>query len=53
MSAAASTVPAQSVKIAKVKKQIGAIVTGINLAQPTTPRRVRNFTTLSSKTWFL
>src|SRR4051794_8380251 len=34
MSAAASTVPVQSMKIAKVKEQIGAIVTGIDLAQP-------------------
>ncbi len=34
MSAAASTVPAQSMKIAKVKEHIGAIVTGIDLAQP-------------------
>jgi hypothetical protein len=34
MSAAASTGPAQSRKIAKVKEQIGAIVTGIDLAQP-------------------
>jgi ethanolamine utilization protein EutP (predicted NTPase) len=34
MSAAASTVPAQSMKIAKAKEQIGAIVTGIDLAQP-------------------
>jgi taurine dioxygenase len=34
MSAAASTIPAQSMKIAKVKEQIGAIVTGIDLAQP-------------------
>src|SRR4051794_21967839 len=34
MSAAVSTVPAQSMKITKVKEQIGAIVTGIDLAQP-------------------
>jgi len=34
MSAAASTMPAQSMKIAKVKEHIGAIVTGIDLAQP-------------------
>src|SRR3954466_550210 len=34
MSAAASTVPVQSMEIAKVKEQIGAIVTGIDLAQP-------------------
>ena len=34
MSAAASTIPAQSMKIAKVKEHIGAIVTGIDLAQP-------------------
>ena len=34
MSAAASFVPAQSMKIAKVKEQIGAIVTGVDLAQP-------------------
>ena len=41
MSAAASTVSAQSMKIAQVKEQIGAIVTGIDLAQPidvATPR---------------
>ena len=34
MSAAASTVSAQSMKISKVKEHIGAIVTGIDLAQP-------------------
>ena len=34
MSAAASTVPAQSMTIAKVKEHIGAIVTGIDLARP-------------------
>ena len=34
MSAAASTISAQSMKIAKVKEHIGAIVTGIDLAQP-------------------
>ena len=34
MSAAASTLPAQSMTIAKVKEHIGAIVTGIDLAQP-------------------
>jgi taurine dioxygenase len=34
MSAVASTIPAQSMKIAKVKEHIGAIVTGIDLAQP-------------------
>jgi ethanolamine utilization protein EutP (predicted NTPase) len=34
MSAAASVIPAQSMKIAKVKEHIGAIVTGIDLAQP-------------------
>src|ERR1700751_4778150 len=34
MSAAASTVPAQSMTITKVKEHIGAIVTGIDLAQP-------------------
>ena len=37
MSAAASTVPAQSMRIAKVKEHIGAIVTGIDLAQPIDP----------------
>src|SRR5258707_1010957 len=35
MSAVAPTVPAQSMKIAKVKEHIGAIVTGIDLAHPT------------------
>ena len=34
MSAAASTIPAQSMKIAKVKQHICAIVTGVDLAQP-------------------
>ena len=34
MSAAASTIPAQSMNIAKVKEHIGAIVTGIDLAHP-------------------
>ena len=34
MSAAASTIPAQTMKIEKVKEHIGAIVTGIDLAQP-------------------
>src|SRR3984957_21068610 len=34
MSAAAMTVPTQSMRIAKVKEHIGAIVTGIDLAQP-------------------
>src|SRR6201996_7889005 len=34
MSAAASTVPAPSMTITKVKEHIGAIVTGIDLAQP-------------------
>src|ERR1700722_13849395 len=34
MSAAASEIAAQSMKIAKVKEHIGAIVTGIDLAQP-------------------
>ena len=34
MNAAVSTVPTQSMKITKVKEQIGAIVTGIDLAQP-------------------
>src|ERR1700677_3930087 len=34
MSAAVSAIAAQSMKIAKVKEHIGAIVTGIDLAQP-------------------
>src|SRR3978361_1905651 len=34
MSAVASAVPAQSMKITKVKEHIGAIVTGIDLAHP-------------------
>ena len=34
MSAAASTITAQAMKIAKVKEHIGAIVTGIDLARP-------------------
>src|ERR1700710_3341691 len=34
MSAAASAIPTQSTKIAKVKEHIGALVTGIDLAQP-------------------
>ena len=34
MSAAASTIPTQAMEIAKVKEHIGAIVTGIDLAQP-------------------
>src|SRR5580704_3236531 len=34
MSAAASRIPTQAMKIAKVKEHIGAIVTGIDLAQP-------------------
>src|SRR3569832_2149093 len=34
MSGAASTIPAQDMKITKVKEHIGAIVTGIALAQP-------------------
>jgi taurine dioxygenase len=34
MSAAASTISAQGLKIAKVKEHIGAIVTGIDLAHP-------------------
>src|SRR5580692_10792139 len=34
MSAATSTLPTQSMKIAKVKEHIGAIVTGIDLAHP-------------------
>ena len=34
MSAAASRIPSQSMKIEKVKEQIGAIVTGIDLAHP-------------------
>ena len=51
MSAAASTVSAQSMKIARVKKQIGAIVTGSTLRNPSTSRRRRSSTTPSSKTW--
>jgi hypothetical protein len=34
MSAAALRVPTQAMKITKVKEHIGAIVTGIDLAQP-------------------
>ena len=34
MSAAASTIPTQAMKIEKVKEHIGAIVTGIDLARP-------------------
>src|SRR5258706_8474391 len=34
MSAAASSIPTQAMKIAKVKEHIGAIVTGIDLAHP-------------------
>src|ERR1700722_3550873 len=34
MSAAASRMPTQAMKIAKVKEHIGAIVTGIDLAHP-------------------
>mgnify|MGYP001798586768 CR=1 FL=1 len=34
MSAAAATAPARSMSIEKVKEHIGAIVTGIDLAQP-------------------
>jgi taurine dioxygenase len=34
MSAAAATIPAQAMRIEKVKEHIGAIVTGIDLAQP-------------------
>src|SRR6185312_1828937 len=34
MSAAVSSIPAQAMEIAKVKEHIGAIVTGIDLAQP-------------------
>jgi taurine dioxygenase len=34
MSGAASPIPTQDMKIAKVKEHIGAIVTGIDLAQP-------------------
>src|SRR4051794_9378683 len=37
MSAAASAIATQSMKIAKVKEHIGAIVTGIDLAQPIDP----------------
>src|SRR5271170_8362531 len=34
MSAAASRIPTESMNVAKVKEHIGAIVTGIDLAQP-------------------
>jgi alpha-ketoglutarate-dependent taurine dioxygenase len=34
MNAAAASIPAQAMRIAKVKEHIGAIVTGIDLAQP-------------------
>src|SRR5690348_3394373 len=34
MSGAPSTIPTQDMKIAKLKEHIGAIVTGIDLAQP-------------------
>src|SRR5258708_23251253 len=34
MSAAAARIPTQAMKIEKVKEHIGAIVTGIDLAQP-------------------
>ena len=51
MSAAASTVPAQSMKIAKVKEQIGAIVTGIDLAQPIDAATRRELYDASSKMW--
>ncbi len=34
MSAAASRIPTQVLKIEKVKEHIGAIITGIDLAQP-------------------
>jgi hypothetical protein len=34
MSAAASRIPAQAMRIEKVKEHIGAIVTGIDLAHP-------------------
>src|SRR5690349_20490787 len=34
MSGAASTIPTQDMKVAKVKEHIGTIVTGIDLAQP-------------------
>ena len=34
MSAAAAMIPTQEMKVAKVKEHIGAIVTGIDLAQP-------------------
>ncbi len=34
MSAAASSIPIQTIKISKVKEHIGAIVTGIDLAYP-------------------
>ncbi len=37
MSATASTVPAQSMTITKVKPHIGAIVTGLDLAEPIDP----------------
>ena len=44
MSAATSTAPAQSMNIAKVKEHIGAIVTGLDLAQPidATTRKILN-----------
>ena len=52
MSAAASTITAQAMKIAKVKEHIGAIATGIDLAQPIDARRRKSCTTPPSRTWF-
>ncbi len=51
MSPDASRFPSHSLKIEKVKEHIGAIVTGIDLAQPIDDRRARSSTTLPSKTW--
>jgi len=49
MSAAASRITAQAMKIEKVKEHIGAIVTGVDLAHPSTARHERSSTTLLSK----
>ena len=46
--------PAQTLKITKVKEHIGAIVTGIDLAQPanpSTPRYRKNSTMRWWRTW--
>ena len=51
MSAAASRMPTQTMQIAKVKEHIGAIVTGIDLAQPIDAATQKSSTTLPSRTW--